>query len=141
MQMTVLTQEQVAEMNTRKPGRAPIDLSEYTEFLTKVEPGQYVEVSLSEGDKKNVVKRRMTTAARLMGLDTAFRNTKGDRVVFGVIVQGSQDGQKRTRKAKGTTATVKTGRVGRPRKADKVEALAAEPVSQAVIDAADEITL
>ena len=77
-----LSTEEVAALQKSR-GRA-IDLSEYRQFLEELEPGDGGEITLTPGEQKRTVKRRLTTAAKQMNKSVRYRRSEGDVLRFEV---------------------------------------------------------
>ena len=57
---------------------------EYRQNLSAYTPGDWVEVALEEGEKRDTVKMRLKRVAEELGMQLAFRRTRGDRLRFQV---------------------------------------------------------
>ncbi|MFN8471274.1 MAG: hypothetical protein U0822_03565 [Anaerolineae bacterium] len=54
----------------------------YRTELSQYRPGDWVEVTLDAGEKRDTVKNRLKRAARARGVDIEFKRTRGDRLRF-----------------------------------------------------------
>ncbi len=61
-----------------------VDLSAYLGYLRGLDQGQMGEATLTDGEKKATVKRRLTSAAKQLGKGLRYRRSGEDRVVFEV---------------------------------------------------------
>jgi hypothetical protein len=77
-----LSPEEVAQMQSRR-GRT-VDLSEYLAALRDLSPGQMGEATLTDGEKKATVKRRLTAAAKQLGKELKYRRSGDNKVIFEV---------------------------------------------------------
>ncbi len=75
-----LTAEEVRQMQSRR-GRS-VDLSAYLASLRELQPGDMGEATLRDGEKKATVKRRLTSAAKQLGMSLKYRRSGGDRVTY-----------------------------------------------------------
>jgi hypothetical protein len=77
-----LSAEDVAQLGARTRGR--VDLTEYTEFLESMKPGDWGELSLSDSENRRAVKRRLTTSAKRMNKQLRYRRAEGQTLRFEV---------------------------------------------------------
>jgi hypothetical protein len=63
-------------------GRKGVDLQPYEGFLRECAAGEWGEAQIGSDEKKSTVNRRLTVAARKMGLHLAYRRSDQTRVVF-----------------------------------------------------------
>ncbi len=75
--------EEVSQTQTRR-GRT-VDLTAYIAALRDLTPGQMGEAVLSGEDKKATVKRRLTAAAKKLGMELRYRRSGENKVVYEVI--------------------------------------------------------
>lgn len=54
----------------------------YRNELDQYKPGDWVEVTLDPGEKRDTVKNRLKRAARARGVKIEFKRTRGDRLRF-----------------------------------------------------------
>lgn len=54
----------------------------YRDELSQYKPGDWVEVTLDSGEKRDTVKNRLKRAARARGVEIEFKRTRGDRLRF-----------------------------------------------------------
>jgi hypothetical protein len=82
-QLERLTPEEVDALTTRRTPK--IDLSEYTDFLTAMRPGDWGRITLN-GESQRTVKRRLTTAGKQMGVGIRYstRGREEGRLLFHV---------------------------------------------------------
>jgi len=67
-----------AEELTAKTVKSPIaiDLTEYLDFLQDLGPGDGGEVTLSQGESRRAVKRRLTTAGKRQGKTVRWKSSQ-----------------------------------------------------------------
>jgi hypothetical protein len=75
-----LSAEEVAQMRARR--RGSVDLAEYSSFVRGLAVGEGGEVTLSDGEQKRTVKRRLTRAARQTSRDVRYRRSEGNLIRF-----------------------------------------------------------
>ena len=89
-----LTEEEIAALEPRRRtglGTQRRELAEtYRENLSAYQPGDWVEVALEEGEKRDTVKMRLKRVAKELGMQLAFRRTRGDRLRFQINGQGAE---------------------------------------------------
>lgn len=76
-----LSKEDVERMQARPAARGPSQRArirqEYREYLGQFRPEDWVEVTLTEGEKRQTVKNRLNRAAEELGYELRFRRTRG----------------------------------------------------------------
>jgi hypothetical protein len=77
-----LSAEDVAQLGARTRGR--VDLTEYTEFLESMQPGDWGELALDDSENRRAVKRRLTTSAKRMNKQLRYRRAEGQTLRFEV---------------------------------------------------------
>ena len=77
-----LSAEQVGALQKRR--RRPVDLTEYSQFVRTLAVGDGGEVTLGPSEQKRAVKRRLTLAARQLGMDVHYRWSEGNVLRFEV---------------------------------------------------------
>lgn len=60
------------------------DLSQYTEYLETLRPGEWGAVSLEKGESQRAVKRRLTTASKQKGMNIRYRKGREGTIIFEV---------------------------------------------------------
>lgn len=84
-----MSESEVAAI-TKTRGRAPIDLTEYTEFLLTVAPGAHVRVAIGEDEDQRTVKRRIHNAAALIGGTVKYKRSEvKSEVIFQLKIDGA----------------------------------------------------
>jgi hypothetical protein len=86
-QFRQLTQEEVEQTRskTKRNGNERRQIAEaYRNNLTQYGPGDWVEVTLDDGEKRDTVKLRLKRAATDLGFKLDFKRTRGDRLRFQV---------------------------------------------------------
>jgi hypothetical protein len=86
-----LSQEEVERLKKQKrttsiSARAEL-AREYDAYVADLQPGEYAEVTLDEGDTKLTVRKRLTAAANRRGLVLEYTRTQGPVIRFKVEVQ------------------------------------------------------
>src|SRR5439155_19198805 len=66
-----MPQPEAQQLNRR--GTPRVDMSEYTAFLQKMQPGEWGRITLAEGGSPRTAKRRCTTACRQLGRTARYR--------------------------------------------------------------------
>jgi hypothetical protein len=82
-QFRVLTPEEA--LKYRRRGGRVVDLTDYLNFVRGMVPGQIAEVTLSEGEKKTTIKRRLTSAAKQLGKELKYKRSSDNSIVFEVV--------------------------------------------------------
>jgi hypothetical protein len=86
-----LSHEEIERL--KNPKRATSDSAqaqvarEYDEYVADLQPGEYAEVTLDEGDNKLTVRSRLSAAANRRGLVLEYTRTRGPVIRFKVEVQ------------------------------------------------------
>ena len=77
-----LTPEELSRFRPRST--APVDLTDYTDFLQDLQRGEVGELAIAETENQRTVKRRLSTAANRMGKPIKYRRAEGNLVRFEV---------------------------------------------------------
>lgn len=85
-QFNKMTDEQIAEFENRRlkggSDQRKVVAEQYRNNLGQFKRGDWVEVTLDPGDKRETVKSRLKRAAETLGVDLEFKRTRGDRLRF-----------------------------------------------------------
>ena len=83
-----LTEEEIAASQPRRRGSVGAErralTEEYRQNLSAYQPGDWVEVALEEGEKRDTVKMRLKRVAEDLGIRLDFKRTRGERLRFQV---------------------------------------------------------
>ena len=62
--------------NRKGPSQRELLRQEYIKYLRQYAPGDWVDVTLTRGEKKQTIKNRLKRAAKELGYDLRFQRTK-----------------------------------------------------------------
>ena len=83
---TRLTEEQVDALQPKRAkgvaSQRKAIADSYRENLKSFQRGEWVEVTLDPGDKRDTVKNRLKSAAGALGVELDFKRTRGDKLRF-----------------------------------------------------------
>lgn len=80
-----LSKAEVGRLKSRRPRSQ--DLNEYFPYLRGLKSGDWGRVSLESGESQRTVKRRLTTASKLEGMQIKYRYGKVEQgqIIFQVM--------------------------------------------------------
>ncbi len=76
-----LSAEEVQRMALRAK-KTTVELTEYTDFLAPLSPGDWGELTLDADESQRTVKRRLTTAGKRLGKAVHYRRGEGRKIRF-----------------------------------------------------------
>jgi hypothetical protein len=77
-----LTTDEIDAFSRR---RRKIDLTEYTNFVNMLSPGEWARITFTDGESQRTIKRRTTTAAKQAGRQLRYRKVAEGEVLVRVV--------------------------------------------------------
>lgn len=89
-QFRTLSPAEVQQLTTRRLNLA--DLAPYMDYLETLQVGDYGEVTIGEGEKKQTVKRRTTLAAKQLGMAIKWKRSQDQNTLLFEVVPVADEG-------------------------------------------------